>query len=388
MMLRFNAMLKRVVKEIIRDKRTLALMMVAPMLILSLMYFVFNSNNEQNLKIGIDHTVPSKIVDVMSTKDIDYKHYQEGTAKTHIKNDNLDAYIQFHNKKIKVTYKNEDPTKTAQIKMIVNQSLVGEKMNLLTDNMQVMKEALKTQSETLQEVLPPQAKIKMMQQMKQPEMTKPTQYEIENAYMYGDADGTFFDKIFPVLIGFFVFFFVFLISGIALLRERTTGTLNRLIATPIKRSEIVLGYLVGFGIFAVVQTLIIVTFAIFVLDLHIEGNILWVFITNILLALVALSMGIFVSTFANSEFQMIQFIPIVVIPQVFFSGIIPIEQLASWVKSLSMIFPLTYGGKALTAVMVRGEGIEGIWMQLLILIGFMIIFTILNIIGLKRYRKI
>ncbi|REH91557.1 ABC transporter permease, partial [Staphylococcus felis] len=122
--------------------------------------------------------------------------------------------------------------------------------------------------------------------------------------------------------------------------------------------------------------------------LHIEGNILWVFITNILLALVALSMGIFVSTFANSEFQMIQFIPIVVIPQVFFSGIIPIEQLASWVKSLSMIFPLTYGGKALTAVMVRGEGLEGIWMQLFILIGFMIIFTILNIIGLKRYRKI
>lgn len=126
-MLRFNAMLKRVVKEIIRDKRTLALMMVAPMLILSLMYFVFNSNSTQDLKLGIDQTVPSKIVDVMPTKDIQYKHYKQGTAKSHIKADNLDAYIQYANKKIKVTYKNEDPTKTAQAKMIVKQSLVGEK---------------------------------------------------------------------------------------------------------------------------------------------------------------------------------------------------------------------------------------------------------------------
>lgn len=387
-MLRFKAILTRVVKEIIRDKRTLALMMIAPMLILSLMYFVFNTNNEQNLIIGLDHSVPSKVVDAMPTKDIDYKHYQSGAAQKHIKNDDLDAYIQFTNDKLKVTYKNEDPTKTKQVKMIVKQSLVGEKMHLLKDNMQEMQQALQKQSEQIQSKLPPQVKNQLMKNMKKPAITKPTQYEIENEYMYGDANGTFFDKIFPVLIGFFVFFFVFLISGIALLRERTTGTLNRLIATPIKRSEIVFGYLVGFGIFAIIQTLIIVTFAMLVLDLHIEGNVIWVFVTNILLALVALSMGIFVSTFANSEFQMIQFIPIVVIPQVFFSGIIPIEQLASWVRTLSMIFPLTYGGKALTAVMIRGEGFDEIWMQLLILIGFMTFFTVLNIIGLKRYRKV
>lgn len=387
-MLRFNAMLKRVVKEIIRDKRTLALMMIAPMLILSLMYFVFNTNSTQDIKLGIDHTVPPKIEDAMPTKDVDYKHYKEGTAKSHIKDDNLDAYIQYSDKEIKVTYKNEDPTKTAQVKMIVKQSLVGEKMKLLSDNMQVMKDALQTQSEQIQKILPPQAQKQMLKNMKKPEVTKPVQYEIENNYMYGDADGTFFDKIFPVLIGFFVFFFVFLISGIALLRERTTGTLNRLITTPIKRSEIVFGYLVGFGIFAIIQTLIIVTFAMLVLDLHIEGNVIWVFVTNILLALVALSLGIFVSTFANSEFQMIQFIPIVVIPQVFFSGIIPIEQLASWVRTLSMIFPLTYGGEALTAVMIRGEGFDGIWMQLVVLVGFITLFTVLNIIGLKRYRKV
>ena len=386
-MLRFNAMLTRVVKEILRDKRTLALMMIAPILILSLMYFVFNSNNEQHLKIGIDHTVPSSIVDSLPTKDIDYKHYQQGRAHTHIKDDHLDVYIQSKHKKIAVTYANEDPTKTAQAKMILQQSLIRGKMKILSDNMQVMKKALQTQATFIQNVLPSEAKVQLLQQVPPYKINQNVQYELENSYLYGSANSTFFDKVFPVLIGFFVFFFVFLISGIALLKERTTGTLNRLMATPIKRSEIVLGYLVGFGIFAVIQTLVIVSFAVFLLDLHIEGNILWVFVTNILLALVALSMGIFVSTFANSEFQMMQFIPIVVIPQVFFSGIIPIDQLANWVKSLSMIFPLTYGGNALTAVMIKGEGLDSIWMYWLILIGFTTIFTALNIMGLKRYRK-
>lgn len=93
----------------------------------------------------------------------------------------------------------------------------------------------------------------------------------------------------PILIGFFVFFFVFLISGIALLRERTTGTLERLVATPIKRSEIVFGYLFGYGIFAVIQTIIVVFYAIKVLDIQLVGSIWNVLLINLLLALVALS---------------------------------------------------------------------------------------------------
>ncbi|MEJ7509229.1 ABC transporter permease, partial [Staphylococcus simulans] len=86
---------------------------------------------------------------------------------------------------------------------------------------------------------------------KQSEDTK-----IDNSYLYGDKDSNYFDKMFPILMGFFVFFFVFLISGIALLRERTTGTLERVLSTPIRRSEIVFGYLFGYGIFAIIQTLI------------------------------------------------------------------------------------------------------------------------------------
>ena len=185
-----------------------------------------------------------------------------------------------------------------------------------------------------------------------------------------------------------MFFFVFLISGIALLRERTSGTLERLLATPVKRSEIVMGYLVGYGLFAILQTFIIVFFSIYVLDLQILGSLLWVIMTNILIALTALSVGIFVSTFASSEFQMVQFIPLIVIPQVFFSGLIPLDTMADWVRDLAYIFPLSYAGNALTNIMIKGQGWENIWPDLAVLVLFIALFTILNIIGLKRYRKV
>lgn len=213
-------------------------------------------------------------------------------------------------------------------------------------------------------------------------------FKIKDSYVYGDANSTFFDKIFPILIGFFVFFFVFLISGIALLRERTSGTLERLLATPVKRSEIVMGYLVGYGLFAILQTFIIVFFSIYVLDLQIVGSLLWVILTNILIALTALTVGIFVSTFASSEFRMVQFIPLIVIPQVFFSGLIPLDTMADWVRDLAYIFPLSYAGNALTNIMIKGQGWENIWLDLAVLVLFIAVFTILNIIGLKRYRKV
>lgn len=135
------------------------------------------------------------------------------------------------------------------------------------------------------------------------------------------------------------FLFVFLISGIALLRERTTGTLERVLSTSIRRSEIVLGYLIGYGIFAIIQTLIIVLFSIYLLNINLAGSLWYVILINICLAITALSMGIFISTFANSEFQMIQFIPLVAVPQVFFSGIFPLENMPDWLGNIGYIFP-------------------------------------------------
>ena len=132
----------------------------------------------------------------------------------------------------------------------------------------------------------------------------------------------FFAKMIPILMGFMVFFFVFLISGMALLKERTSGTLDRLLATPVKRSDIVFGYMISYGIIAVIQTVVIVLSTIWLLDIEVVGNIINVIIVNFVLALVALAFGVLLSTLAKSEFQMMQFLPLVIMPQLFFSGII------------------------------------------------------------------
>lgn len=363
-MTRFKAIVNRVVKELLRDKRTLALMLIAPIIILALMNVVFNSNSEAHIKIGYNSTVPSEIIDSLSSDKVKVKKYngQENIKQT-LSDDDLDAFITLEGSTFKIIYENEDPSISTQTKAIFNSTLMENQLKELTA--EVQKFAVQTG-----QTLPIEA------------------FSIKESYVYGNKDSTFFDKILPILIGFFVFFFVFLVSGIALLKERTAGTLERLLATPVKRSEIIFGYLTGYGLFAILQTLIIIFYSIFLLNLEIAGSLGWVLITNLLLALVALSMGLFVSTFAYSEFQMVQFIPLIIIPQIFFSGLIPLDTMADWVKTLSYIFPLSYAANALSAVMIKGQGFSYIWPDLAILALFGIVFTFLNIVGLKKYRKV
>ena len=357
------AMIQRVIIELLKDKRTLALMFLAPLLVLTLMYFIFNSDEDTTLTIGVDHSVSTQITEGIKSDDVKFKDFPSNQhIKSKIEHHHLDAFIYQNNQTIHVTYTNEDPSKSASIKQLLHQSIQKDKMN---DIKKVMVS------------LPQSAKNKDAKDI-----------QLENTYLYGDEHSNYFDKMFPILMSFFVFLFVFLISGIALLRERTTGTIERVLATPIKRSEIVFGYLIGYGIFAIIQTLIIVLFSIYLLNINLAGSLAYVILINILLAIAALVMKIFISTFANSEFQMIQFIPIVAIPQVFFSGIFPLENMSPWLSNIGYLFPLRYAGHALTNIMIKGQGWSNIWFDVLILFVFIIVFTTMNIIGLKRYRKV
>ncbi|CAI8010735.1 ABC transporter G family member 20 [Geodia barretti] len=143
------------------------------------------------------------------------------------------------------------------------------------------------------------------------------------------------DRVAPGLLAVFVMFFTFILTGVGFLRERAQGTLERLQTTLVGSFDIMLGYMIGFLIFAIVQTAI--------------GAILFLVVT------VAVSLGIFISSFANNEFQVIQFIPIVLAPQIFLSGvIIPVEQMPTLFEWISVVLPLTYAVDALREIMLRG----------------------------------
>lgn len=355
------ALVKRILIQTIRDKRTLALMMIAPLILLSLVNFLFSSNDTSKLKIGVYGT--SDIFnDELKSTDIEVIKYNDDIdIKNKIIENGLKAFINKNNEKLNVTYENSTPSDSVKIKAKIQGVLAKIQANSLKDAVQKMNPKFSTAQNNL---------------------------SIENSYIYGDENLSFFDTLSPILIGFFVFFFVFLISGISLLKERTSKTLEKLLSTSIKRSEIIIGYLIGYGIFAVIQTILVVFFSIYALNIKIEGNIFLMLLTNIMIAFVALSLGILLSTFANSEFQMMQFIPIVVIPQIFFTGLIPLDTMASWLQKIAHLMPLYYGAQALQGIMIKAYSFSDIVFYLSILLLFAIIFYTLNILGLKRYRKI
>ena len=360
--MRTIAIAKKVIKELLRDKRTLAMMFVAPVFIMWLMNLMFSASTTVNVKLATQD-LPTGLITKMDELDhVDIETYQDlDQAKEALANEKVDAVISYKDGEYQVDYANTDASKTSMIRQVLRTSIASEGTDQLLSR---IKQAL------------PQLKL----DAKAP--------EIKESYQYGDKNTGFFARMIPILIGFVVFFFVFLISGMALLKERTSGTLERLLATPVKRSEIVYGYMLSYGIIAIFQTAVVVLAAIWLLDVEVVGNILNVIIVNVVLALVALAFGILLSTLAKSEFQMMQFIPLVIMPQLFFSGIIPLSSMGEWAPTVGKFLPLTYSGDAISQIILYGHNLGDILPNLGVLMIFLIILTILNIVGLRRYRKV
>jgi len=340
--MRINAIVTRIIRQFFRDKRTLALLIFAPILILTLMNFVF-TNNEASVNIGIENEQIEEMLSYMeSDKNIYVMTKKEAEEK--FKEKDLDAYITKESSKINILLNGSDSSISSQV---------------VKDIQSAIKKNVPAQMNSL---------------------------ELKIDSYYGSDDMNTLDYLGPLLIGFFIFFFVFLISGVSFLRERTTGTLERLLATPIRRYEVVLGYLIGFGVFTILQSAIISAYSIWVLEIYNVGNIGLILVISIVIALCALSFGMFISAFANNELQVIQFIPIVIVPQAFFAGIFPIRDMEEALQILSKCMPLTYAGEALRDVMTCGASLYDVAPNLLVLLGFTVVFGVLNVFALKKHR--
>lgn len=370
---------KRIFKQTIRDIRTLMLLLVAPLLILTLLYYIFTvSDNSNGVKVGVQD-IPESLKQELQSQDITIENFKNhNNIDDKIKEDNLTGFIHMQNHELEVTFANDNPTDKGVMASTNQKWLTNHNMSQMKENTKSLKKAL----EQVQSQIPDNANTgQSMTENREP-------IKINTHYLYGDKDATYFDTINPILIGFFVFFFTFLISGIGLLKERTSGTLERLLSSPIKRSHIIYGYIMGYGIFSVIQTFVVVIYAIYVLNIAVEGSIWLVLATTVLTALVALTFGILLSTFASSEFQMIQFIPLVIVPQVLFAGLIPISSMNIGLQYFAHLMPLFYTGQAMQDVMIKGFGVQDIYINLGVLFGIFVVLLILNILGMKRYRKV
>lgn len=174
-------------------------------------------------------------------------------------------------------------------------------------------------------------------------------------YLYGGPGLDTLDYLGGAFVGLVVFFLVFVVTCVSFLRERSQGTLERLMASPLRRPEIVVGYMLAFTVLAVLQSLEVLLFSVFALRVYNAGSLPLVFGFEIVLALAAVNLGIFLSVFARNEFQAVQFIPLVIVPQVLLSGIIfPVSSEPGWLQVVSRVLPLTYAVDALHDVMLKG----------------------------------
>ena len=226
--------------------------------------------------------------------------------------------------------------------------------------------------------------------------------EIRHVTIYGVPSADPVASFAPAIVAFFAYFFVYVLTGVSFLRERTGGTLERLLATPVTRSEIVVGYTLGFGLFATIQVAWLLLWGLgtlhvpaigplpaFAIGLGIPaaGSALLAFFVVLLLAVGAVSLGIFLSTFARTELQVIQFIPLVLAPQFLLSGVIfPVSSLPAVLQPFVGLMPLTYAVDGLRQVFIAGADLAAAALQrdLLILAGFALLFGILASRTIRR----
>jgi ABC-2 type transport system permease protein len=225
---------------------------------------------------------------------------------------------------------------------------------------------------------------------------------VRHATVYGVPTDDPVTTFAPAIVAFFAYFFVYILTGVSFLRERTGGTLERLMATPVTRGEVVLGYTLGFGLFATIQVAVLLLWALgslhvgalgplpaFSIGLGIaaNGSPILAFLVVVLLAVGAVSLGIFLSTFARTELQIIQFIPIVLAPQFLLSGVLfPVSSLPSILQPLVAIMPLNYAVDGLRQVFIRGAdlGIPALQLDLVVLAVVAAFFATIAALTIRR----
>jgi ABC-2 type transport system permease protein len=203
------------------------------------------------------------------------------------------------------------------------------------------------------------------------------------AWLFSDQEGVF-DQFGGPILGLFPFIVMFLITSITTLRERRSGTLERLTTTPIAKSDFIVGYGLAFGLMATLQAIITVTFAVWVCDLEVEGPLWQLGLVAVVDAILGTALGLLASAFARTEFQAVQFMPLIVFPQIILGGLfMPREDMPEALYQISKVLPLSYAIDTINAVTAGDEGWD-VFGPLLIVVAFAVGALILASLTLRR----
>ncbi len=204
------------------------------------------------------------------------------------------------------------------------------------------------------------------------------------AWVYMDQE-LIFDLIGPSLLGVFPLVVMFIVTSIATLRERQSGTLERLLTTPQSKGSLMAGYAIAFGVVAFVQAIIAVSFAVYVCGLDIEGELWLLIVVAIVDGILGCSLGLLASGFARTEFQAVQFMPAFILPQFLLCGLlVPRDDLPDVLRQISDVLPLSYAVDAMKTIATETEGTGDVMFDIGILAAFIVGSLVLGALTLRR----
>jgi ABC-2 type transport system permease protein len=372
------ALTKRILQQFSHDPRTVALFIVAPCLALWLFSVLLTGSDYRPSIAAVD--VSPDVVQALRDQNADVIEYDtddSGVAEDLLASQEIDAIITQDDGTLVVKVEGTDTSKTS-----ATMSVVQAAMRQVVDG---KREAVLATFDELKETV--QAKLEHLGiPIEFPELDFVVT-DVEITFLHGDDSWTYFDFFGPVFIGIFVFVFVFITSGMSLVTERTGGTMERLLTTPIRSWQLVAGYSLGFGLVSLIQACIVLFVCIFLIGFPNAGSLGLVVLVTFSMALVSLTLGLLVSALAKTALQVIQLMILLVVPQVLLSGIFDLSQAPTWMQVLSACFPISYGADALRDLMLRGVGFADVALNFAVLWGFIAVFFLLATLSFSLQRK-
>ncbi len=197
-----------------------------------------------------------------------------------------------------------------------------------------------------------------------------------------------FQHVAPAMLGVFPLLMMFLVTSVAMVRERTSGTLERLMTTPLGKADLILGYALAFGALALIQAAFATTVLLGLLGLNAPASVPVLLLVAVADALLGTALGLGVSALAATEFQAVQFMPAVILPQFLLSGLLaPTGSMAGWLDALSRIMPLRYGVDAITRLTSGTATVDTtVWWDLVVIVGCVLLALIIGSATLRRVR--
>ncbi|HEX8228717.1 MAG TPA: ABC transporter permease [Chloroflexia bacterium] len=376
---RIFAITGRVISQFRHDHRSLGLLFVAPILIMSIFGYVFRSQENEITRVAIinedrpaagQESAAGPLIDSLKANDdlavtelsreAGIEAVRDGTQQVAIifGPDFTEELSAERKANIGVTVEGSNPGEASGALAAVSQSIMGEV------------------TVVFRQIVPPAFASAVPSE---------PPLDIEVTRLYGSEDLEMLDFFAPMFIAYIGFFMIFLLTSVSFLRERTQGTMERLSASPVTRLELVLGYMMGFGFFSVLQAVVLVLFTVYALQVKFSSNLASIFVVTLALVLGAVNLGILLSAFARNELQAIQFIPIVILPQVLLSGLLwPVQEMPGWLQGFARLMPLTYAIDALTDIMIRGRTLASNWVPLVVLVGFAAVVAVLAATTVRR----